>query len=528
MSSRLAKSAGVIGLATLTSRLLGLVRDTVLAAVFGASASMQMDAFNVAFRIPNLLRDLFAEGAMTAAFVPTFTRTLAVSGREAAWRLGSMVMNALLVVTAGLVVVGILFAPQLTLALTSQTFTDRPGALDLTSQLTRIMLPFLTTLAVATAMMGMLNSLRRFFVPSLSPAMFNVASIFSALVLAPLMPRFGLNPIAGIAIGTLLGGLGQILLQWPALRREGFRYQPLVGFKDPAVREILRLMAPATLGVAAVQVNVFVNTHLATGQEQGAVSWLQYAFRLMYLPIGIFGVSIATAALPDIARHAAAGDLRSIRTDVSRGLRMMLMLNVPATIGLMVLAEPIVALIFERRAFMVRDTVATAAALMFYAPGLIGYSAVKIASPTFYALRDSRTPVIVSLLSIGVNLGINLILIRLLGYRGLALGTAVAALFNAAVLMWLLRERLGGIEGRRMTIAFMKITVASLAMALAAHVTVLWLTAMTPGAGDGAKFVRVFGAIAAALVVLVGAARLLRIDELSDATARVAQRFGRR
>jgi putative peptidoglycan lipid II flippase len=194
----------------------------------------------------------------------------------------------------------------------------------------------------------------------------------------------------------------------------------------------------------------------------------------------------------------------------------------------MVLAEPIVALIFERRAFMVRDTVATAAALMFYAPGLIGYSAVKIASPTFYALRDSRTPVIVSLLSIGVNLGINLILIRLLGYRGLALGTAVAALFNAAVLMWLLRERLGGIEGRRMTIAFMKITVASLAMALAAHVTVLWLTAMTPGAGDGAKFVRVFGAIAAALVVLVGAARLLRIDELSDATARVAQRFGRR
>jgi putative peptidoglycan lipid II flippase len=342
------------------------------------------------------------------------------------------------------------------------------------------------------------------------------------------MPRFGLNPIAGIAIGTLLGGLGQILLQWPALRREGFRYQPLVGFKDPAVREILRLMAPATLGVAAVQVNVFVNTHLATGQEQGAVSWLQYAFRLMYLPIGIFGVSIATAALPDIARHAAAGDLRSIRTDVSRGLRMMLMLNVPATIGLMVLAEPIVALIFERRAFMVRDTVATAAALMFYAPGLIGYSAVKIASPTFYALRDSRTPVIVSLLSIGVNLGINLILIRLLGYRGLALGTAVAALFNAAVLMWLLRERLGGIEGRRMTIAFMKITVASLAMALAAHVTVLWLTAMTPGAGDGAKFVRVFGAIAAALAVLAGAARLLRIDELSDATARVAHRFGRR
>jgi putative peptidoglycan lipid II flippase len=526
MSSRLAKSAGMIGIATMASRLLGLVRDTVLAAIFGAG--MQMDAFNVAFRIPNLLRDLFAEGAMTAAFVPTFTRTLGASGREAAWRLGNLVMNALLVVTAVFVVAGIALAPQLTLAVTSETFTDRPGALVLTSQLTRIMLPFLTTLAIAAAMMGMLNSMRRFFVPSLSPAMFNVASIFSAIALVPLMPRVGLEPIAAIAIGTLLGGLAQVLLQWPALRKEGFRYQPIVSFTDPAVREILRLMGPATLGLAAVQVNVFVNTHLATGQEQGAVSWLQYAFRLMYLPIGVFGVSIATAALPDIARHANAGDTRAIRTDVSRGLRMMLMLNVPATIGLMVLAEPIIALIFERRAFLPRDTIATAAALMFYAPGLIGYSAVKIASPTFYALRDSRTPVVVSVLSIGVNLAINLILVRVLGYRGLALGTALAALFNAVVLLWLLRGRLHGIEGERIAVALTKITAASLAMGLAAYLTAAWLTALTPFGGELAKCIRVFGAIGVALAVLALAARLLRIDEFTEASSRVLHRFGRR
>ena len=322
MSSRLAKSAGLIGLATLTSRVLGLVREAVLALVFGASASMQMDAFNVAFRIPNLLRDLFAEGAMTAAFVPTFTRTLTSDGKEAAWRLGNLVMNALLVVTGVLVVIGIVFAPDITTAMADAKFEARPGAVELTSQLTRIMLPFLTTLAVAAAMMGMLNSLRRFFVPSLSPSMFNVASIFSAFALVPVMGRFGLEPIVGMAIGALLGGLGQILIQWPTLRKEGFRYQPIVSFTDPAVREILRLMAPATIGLAAVQVNVFVNTHLATGQEQGAISWLQYAFRLMYLPIGIFGVSIATASLPDISRQAAANDLRSIRMTVSRGLRM--------------------------------------------------------------------------------------------------------------------------------------------------------------------------------------------------------------
>jgi putative peptidoglycan lipid II flippase len=527
MSSKLARSAGVIGAATMTSRVLGLVREAVLAAVFGASASPQMDAFNVAFRVPNLLRDLFAEGAMTAAFVPTFTRTLTERGRDAAWRLGNLVMNALLIVTGVLVVAGIGFAPQITNAFVDAEFAAVPGKLALTTQLTRIMLPFLITLAIAAAMMGMLNSLRRFFVPSLSPAMFNVASIFSAIAIAPVMPRFGLHPIVGIAVGTLLGGVGQILLQWPLLRREGFRYQPIVGFRDPAVREILRLMAPATIGLAAVQVNVFVNTHLATGQEQGAVSWLQYAFRLMYLPIGVFGVSIATASLPDISRQAVTEDLKAIRETVSRALRMMLMLNVPATVGLMVLAQPIVALLYEREMFHAGDTAATAAALMFYAPGLLGYSAVKIASPTFYSLRNSRTPVIVSVVSIGVNLGINLWLIRVMGYRGLALGTALAAMFNAGALLWLLRARLGGLDGRRVAVALFKVLVASAVMGVAAHITVQWITGMTPAGGELAKAARVLAAIGVAILALAATARVLRIQEFNDAVARVRRRLFR-
>ncbi len=528
MSSKLARSAGLIGAATMTSRLLGLVRETVLAAVFGASASPQMDAFNVAFRVPNLLRDLFAEGAMTAAFVPTFTRTLAAKGREEAWRLGNLVMNALLIVTGIAVVIGLLFASRITAALASSEFAAVPGKLALTTDLTRIMLPFLSTLAVAAAMMGMLNSLHRFFIPSLSPAMFNVASIFSALAIAPLMPRVGLDPIVGIAIGTLLGGLGQILLQWPALRNEGFRYQPIVSFKDQAVVEILRLMGPATIGLAAVQVNVFVNTYLATSQEQGAVSWLQYAFRLMYLPIGLFGVSIATAALPDISRQAVGENLKAIRETVSRGLRLMLMLNVPATVGLVVLAHPIVAMIYERRMFHAGDTAATAAALMFYAPGLLGYSAVKIASPTFYSLRDSRTPVVVSVLSVGVNLGINLVLVRVMGFRGLALGTALAALFNAVALLWLLRAKLGGIDGRRVGLALLKVTLASLVMGAAAHLTLQWTTALTPGSGELDKMIRVVSAIVVGLAALGLSARLLRIQEFNEATSRVFRRFARR
>ena len=527
MSSKLAKSAGLIGAATMTSRLLGVARETVLAAVFGASASPQMDAFNVAFRVPNLLRDLFAEGAMTAAFVPTFTRALTEKGREAAWRLGSLVMNALVIATAALVLIGILFAPQITSAFVDAEFAAVPGKLALTTHLTRIMLPFLSTLAIAAAMMGMLNSLRRFFIPSLSPAMFNVASILSALLIAPVMPRFGLDPIVGIAIGTLLGGLGQIALQWPFLRKEGFRYQPIVDFRDPAVREILRLMAPATVGLAAVQINVFVNTHLATGQEQGAVSWLQYAFRLMYLPIGIFGVSIATASLPEISRHAVTADLKAIRESVSRALRMMLMLNVPATVGLMVLAHPIVALIYEREMFHAGDTTATAAALVFYAPGLLGYSAVKIASPTFYSLRDSRTPVVVSVISVGVNLGINLWLIRVMGFRGLALGTALAAMFNAGVLLWLLKGRLGGLEGRRVAVALLKVVVASVVMGVAAHVTVRWITGMTPAGGELAKTMRVAGAIGVGTLALAVSAKVLRIQEFNDAVATVRRRFAR-
>src|SRR4029079_17811114 len=473
MSVRLARSAGLISVATMASRVLGVAREMVLSAFFGASGGVEMDAFNVAFRVPNLVRDLFAEGAMTAAFVPTFTRTLTTRGPEAAWRLGNLVINALFIVTGVLVLIGMVFAQPITHAI-APGFTAIPGKLELTTRLTRIMLPFLTTVAAAVAMMGMLNSLRRFFIPALAPAMFNVATIVCAFALVPVMPHVGQPAIAAIAIGTLVGGVGQIALQWPSLRRQGFRYRPIIDFTDPDLREVLRLMGPGTLGLAAVQINVFVNTYLATSQAQGSVSWLNYAFRVMYHPIGLFGVSIATAALPEIARRANDGDTIGMRRTISSALRMMLMLNVPATVGLIALAHPIVALLLERGKFTPRDTAATALALIFYAPGLLGYSAVKIASPSFYSLRDSRTPVTVSVISVLVNLAINLMLVRVMGYRGLALGTALAAMFNAGTLLWLLRNRLGGLEGRRVTVAFVKIACASIAMGVAANLSARW------------------------------------------------------
>ena len=524
MSVRLARSAGLISVATMASRVLGVAREMVLSAFFGASGGVEMDAFNVAFRVPNLVRDLFAEGAMTAAFVPTFTRTLTTRGPEAAWRLGNLVINALFIVTGVLVLIGMVFAQPITHAI-APGFTAIPGKLELTTRLTRIMLPFLTTVAAAVAMMGMLNSLRRFFIPVLAPAMFNVATIVCAFALVPVMPHVGQPAIVAIAIGTLLGGVGQIVLQWPSLRSEGFRYRPVLDFMDPDLREVLRLMGPGTLGLAAVQINVFVNTYLATSQEQGAVSWLTYAFRLMYLPIGLFGVAIATAALPDIARRASENDMRGVRETVSSAIRMMLMLNVPATVGLIALAQPIVALLLERGRFTPHDTAATAAALMFYAPGLLGYSAVKIASPSFYSLRDARTPVTVSVIAVLTNLAMNLLLVQAMGYRGLALGTALAAMFNAGMLLWLLRRRLGGLEGRRISVAFIKITAASVAMGAAAYVTARWLKSLMPTANSISRAIELGAAIAVGLAVLMAAARLLRLAEFDEAFGRVLRRL---
>ena len=521
-STRLAKSAGVVGAATLTSRLLGLVRDQVLAYLFGAGNAM--DAFNVAIRIPNLMRDLFAEGAMSAAFVPTFMRQLTRHGKDEAWRLGNQLLNALIVVTGAVVVAGIVFAEPLARLLAGD-FADVPGKFELTVLLTRIILPFLTLVAVAAAMMGMLNSLNRFFTPALSPAMYNVGIIASAGLLVPLMPGLGLDPIVAIAIGALLGGIGQVALQAPALHREGFRYRVTLDPTDPGLGDILRLMGPGTLAGAAVQINLLVNMVLATGEGTGAVSWLGFAFRLMYLPIGLFGVSIAAAALPVVSRHAARDDPDGIRDTVSQALRLMLLVNIPATIGLIVLGGPIVELLFERGSFTPADTSATAAALLFYAPGLAGYSAVRIAVPCFYALGNSLTPTYVSLSAVALNIVLNLILVEVISYRGLALGTSIAALVNAVTLLALLRRRLNGLDLPRVLLVFAKVSVASAAMGLAAWATHDRLAEAWEGAGLVLRLGRVSASIAAGILVLIGSARLLRIRELDQALRQVAAKL---
>ncbi len=519
----LARSAGLAGAATLASRVLGLVRDQVLAARFGAGN--EMDAFIVAFRIPNLVRDLFAEGAMSAAFVPTFTRQLTLHGKREAWRLGNNVLNALLLVTGVVVTLGVIFAHPI-VATYAADYAAVPGKLELTVRLTRVMLPFLVLVAVAAAVMGMLNSLHHYFLPALAPATFNVATIIGVFTLVPLMPWFGLPPIMAIAIAALVGGVGQIATQWPSLRAEGFRYRVRFDPRDSGLHEVLLLMGPGTIGLAATQVNVFVNTLLATGQGTGAVSWLAYAFRLMYLPIGLFGASIATAVLPDLSRRAASDDLAGIRETLSRGISLMLMLNVPATLGLMTLATPIVKLLFEHGRFVAADTAPTADSLRLYAVGLIGYSTARIASPAFYVLKQSKIPVAVSIGTIALNVVLSTLLVQIIGFRGLALGTALAALADGALLMFLLQRRLNGIGGARLTVALVKVTLAALVMAATTLSVEHLLTRVIVDGSLGAQAVRLAVEIGAGLAALAVSARLLRITEFADAVALLRSRFG--
>jgi putative peptidoglycan lipid II flippase len=520
---RLARSAGLIGIATLTSRILGLIREVIQGHYFATSNAA--DAFGVATRIPNLLRELFAEGAMSAALVPTLARYHESAGRAAAWRLGAQVINALVLVTGTLVILGIVFAEPLVRlyagAFASPEYGDK---FSLTVRLSRFNMPFLLLVAVAAVFMGMLNSVRRFFIPAMSPALSNLAFILCTVVLVPRFTSAGIEPVMALSVAMLLGGFTQLAAQWPSLRREGYQHHWTLDPRDPGLRTVLVLMGPGTLGVAAAQINLLVNTSLATG-EQGAVSALGYAFRLMQMPIGIFGVSVATAAIPDLARHAAQRASAGMRATLSAGVRLMLMLSVPGAVGLMVLASPIVELIFQHGAFTASDTQKVAGALLFYAPGIVGYSLVKIASPSFYALEDARTPAVISAIAIITNLVLNLWLNAVMGFRGLALGTSVAANINAALLLVFLSRRIDGVDARRIFVSFGKIAVASLAMGLAAYWTEARLHATFPDDALPARLVRVGGGIGAGVVVLAVSAWVLRIDEFRQAIRRVADRL---
>jgi putative peptidoglycan lipid II flippase len=452
-----------VSIAVFASRILGLVREQVFAGFFGAGYAF--DAYVVAYRIPNLLRDLLAEGALSSAFVTVFTDYDQRLGQERTWRLANNVLTCLSLLVGGLIMVGILFAPQL-VGLMAPDFGLVPGKLDLTNLMTRIMFPFLPLISLAAVVMGILNTKGKFFIPALASSFFNLGSIVFGLSLSLVAPRFGVHPIVGMAWGTLIGGFLQLAGQMPLLKRVGFRPQWVLDLKDPGLHRILKLMLPAVVGLSATQINIFINTFYATSCAQGSVSWLNYAYRLVHLPMGLFGVALMVATLPVVSRHASAQDFPALKGAFESSLSLALLVTLPAACGLIFLARPIIALIYQHGQFTALDTQQTAAALALYAAGLLVFAAVKIMVPVFYALNDTRIPVVGSFLTVAANLAIINVTLEPLQHRAIALSTTLSMVLNFLFLGAMLYRKLGGFKVRYLLITLAKVMAASLAMGL--------------------------------------------------------------
>ena len=515
----LMRSAGLVSMFTMLSRILGLVRDVVFARLVGLGP--YADAFHAAFRIPNLLRDLFAEGALSAAFVPTYTKARAESA-ERGFELASRALSLLAVILSGLCLLGFLFATPL-VGFLAAGFAETPGKLELTVRLTRIMLPFLPLVSFAAVAMGVLNAHGRFDIPALAPSMFNLVAIVWGAVLWAL--NYGPERVVfGWAVATLAGGLAQFLVQVPALWREGWRFRPRWAPWDPGILAIAKLMAPATVGLAAVQVNIFISTRFAS-HDESAVAALQYAFRILYLPIGLFGVSVGTVATVGLARRAAAGDTAGLKGTLQHSLCNLAFLTVPATLGLLLLPVPIVRLLFERGRFRPEDTAMTALALLLYGIGLPAYAGVKVLAPAFYAMGSPRIPFLASVSAVAANLVTILALHSQLGFRAIPLGTSVGSLLNAVILLLALKARLGGIGDRSTLRSLAKTAAAALLMApivvLSAHGLEAWVGVR----GLYAQLVTGLGPVLAGGLVYASAALALGSPEARALAGSVLRRW---
>src|SRR6266576_6905968 len=502
------RATGVVGIAILSSRFLGLIREMIFAGLFGAGRNL--DAFLMAFRLPNLLRDLFAEGALSTAFITTFSKKIAVEGDQSAWRLANKVATLTAVFMSAVTLLGIVFAPQLVDLLTWGSWDSEKTAW--TILLTRIMWPFMLLVSLAALVMGILNAKHVFGPPAMASSYFNLGSIMAGVAIGWwLDPHFGARSLVGLAIGTLVGGAWQLAGQFPSLWRVGYKYHADFYWRDQGVRTVLTLMGPAVIAASAVQVNVLINSGFAARLGDGAVSWLNIAFRLMQLPLGIFGVAVATVTLPLISRSAAVGNTVEFRGALSHAIRLVMLLTIPAAIGLIILANPIIAVIYEHGRFTPEATRQTAGALRFYAIGLAGYSAVKVLAPAFYALDKRHLPMLVSLLSILINFGLNwLFTFQLgLGHRGLALSTSLVAVTNFLLLYIMMRRYVGRLETGAMFQLLGKLLVAGILLAAICDVANRYLVG--PHVSHWRKIIELAVTIPVAAAAFFGALLALRV-----------------
>ncbi|MYF97700.1 murein biosynthesis integral membrane protein MurJ [Candidatus Poribacteria bacterium] len=529
------RAAGIVSIAVMGSRILGLARETAIGYFFPAKISA--DAFYLAFRIPNFLRDLFGEGILSKAFITTFVATEAEDGEEAAWNLTNHIFNLVILLLVCIVGLGIVFAPTVIDVLAQHNFDKEldyaenhgfTSKIELAIYLTQLMFPYLLFVSLAAIAMGLLNSKGKFGIPACASSFFNLSSLIIGIGGYYLFPLRGVHPVTGMAIGVTVGGIAQFLIQVPSMYRVGYRYRPLISLRNPRVLQVINLIGPAVLGVAVVQVNQLTNTFFITS-DSAWLTWISRAYRVVHLPIGIFGVAISTVALPQLAKFATEGDTQNFRNSLSYAFRLLLTVTIPATIGLMVLSEPISRLLFEWGATVTEDTFQTGGLLFVYAFGLCGFSALKIVTDGFYAYKDIRAPVIVSICAVVLNIFLNYIFIfqqLFFDPRAVVFSTVLTVTLNSAVLLYLLRRKVGRLGLKPIVPLTFKILIASVVMGLVCWIANGFIEQDLLGTeGIIQRIVNVFAPITFSMLALAGMYKVLKVAEFDDILNTFKRRF---
>ncbi|WP_227767546.1 murein biosynthesis integral membrane protein MurJ [Zhaonella formicivorans] len=513
---KVAKAAGFIMLAMIVSRVLGYIRDIIIYAHYGQNRIT--DAYNAAFSIPDFLYMLLVGGALSSAFIPVFSSYIATGQEEDAWEVASVTFNVIMLLMALGILIGVTFSPQLIRLLV-------PGfdaqTMELTVFLTRIMFIQVIFMAFSGISMGILNSHKHFVAPAIGSVLYNLGIIVVGYLFSP---RLG---IAAFSIGVVVGAFLNFAAQVPMLLKIGLRYRWTLNLRHPGVKQLAGLILPVLIGLSITQFNLFVNQNLASGLPNGIVSALRSGQRLMQLPIGVFAIAIAVAVFPTLTEHAAKKELHSFKRSMSLGVRTVIFITLPASAGLIALAVPLIRLIFEQGKFTPEATQATAVALFFYSIGIFAYSAIHVLSRAFYALKDTTTPVTMGSLAMLLNLVLNLLLIKPMAHGGLAFAYSIAGIFNMLILLWILRKKIGSIDGRNMLLSFLKSLAASVVMGVTVYLFSQWLEEFLDVNSKINQGIEVMLGVGLGAAIYIGIAWLFRMEEARMVAELLARRFKR-